>query len=551
MLILNPVVAMTAWIPIAAISTVVSATNPALALKSVRMEPASTTVQVVSRSAVADATTSTRATSIAVGAKTPAPPAKNVKTVFVNARPLVAATVIVRPTRSATADFVSALMPAALIVIVPVGGVVREAIAYAVPSVAVMAVVLAVRSVSQAVVYAIPSVAPPMIVPSSRPAVVGHAHVHPITIVVSMMTVPVSNIVRPPLVHETIVSAVSTTIAVPTTTAREMMCATSMMGLVLPRTAFVMIAATDPMEGILDSYNRWISRITLAFILAVFSISIGCSSSDSISCDRVEDCFDGEVCNDGICQTADDIEGDNHQDGEITDVGNEDTQGSTIDSGSTNGGDDDAGPVGDTSPEDTEIDHNAATEGDAGSEDTGANDTSGPVCQAGFSCHHGLGDVHEHAGGHFINWIEPVDDDYEYFACSVDEGFLELDAREFSARGCPNGDYRHRVKVRNCEDRNFAIDYELRSLEEACPLEEDIVDLSFKTHHPECDHDEDITSECHLVKVLDDGTVRWRAIFEASSNIRGWDPGFRMVVEPGVAFDYEVTVSVTDDPEPW
>ena len=297
----------------------------------------------------------------------------------------------------------------------------------------------------------------------------------------------------------------------------------------------------------MDQRKRWIEIITLLFVLSMgISLSLGCSSSDAASCNTVDDCFDGEVCHEAICQPADEVdENSDPGNAEESDAGQQDANGALS-------GDEDASSDEDVSTEDTNTGE-TGTE-DIGGEDTGSNDENdepGEVCEPEFACDHGIEDIHQHAGGHFINWVEPDDEEDDHFGCRSSGEFIELEQKVFTARACPGEQYRHRVRASTCGDRTFVIDYTLKSLVDACPLDDENVELSFHPHYPACDHGEEITTECHLVEQLDDGSHRWRAVFESVSSTKGVDPGFRMQVDPEASFDYEVTMTVTDDFEPW
>ena len=265
--------------------------------------------------------------------------------------------------------------------------------------------------------------------------------------------------------------------------------------------------------------------LSLGCCLLLMIAIAGCSGAASEPCDTTDDCFQGEFCDDGICQSNDAPgNGDNngHSDAghdDTTDVENDDKKDSA-----DNGADDTGGADGGN--------------GGGGTTDACRFSESGEL-----SCDDELDDLRGFDG----IVLTPDEEGCSHFGCSgppCEEEFMGGQLEPIEAQICPEQEETVMADIRACADHPMAVHIELRPLEESCLIDE-WMDVEFSQHSPECDSSEQIQPRCHHVERPAHGGYKWTEVFQADSNqaSRLHRSGFHIDTETDAYFPYQIDFS--------
>ena len=258
----------------------------------------------------------------------------------------------------------------------------------------------------------------------------------------------------------------------------------------------------------------------LVLILAVLGWAVAaCSSSAGEVCDSTDDCFAGEFCDDGICQ-SNDAPGNGDPDS-----GNGDPDSGSADADSGNG------------------------DPDSGSADTDSGngeDVGEDACTPPSPCNPGVdSDALYSSSGLQIDAPEP----HNAFGCptTADEGeFVGGTPDPIEIFACPvDGDERVAISVRACDDRQFVVNVEIESVDEACPVEELTDMLTIQTSgFPECEGSGE--TDCYTILEAEDGHFSAQVIYGTETSHMTGSVATRLSAESGNAFPYKVSFEVTD-----
>lgn len=246
-------------------------------------------------------------------------------------------------------------------------------------------------------------------------------------------------------------------------------------------------------------------------IIVAIACVVGCSSPDKMTCERDGDCFDSEICADGICQT---VQG-------TADAGGEDE-----DAGSGSGGDEES-DAGDGDAGDAEVE-----------EDAGADEEAIAACSESSTDCTFFDGAYEIAPG-------------ETYGCDSDNQNFEPD--EYTADEatlCDEDNHVYRVAYNYCETTTIEMTARLEPTVDQCPAEvlEDHLDLTV-TLQPVSNDCDDYMIDCPYVD--DSGALVSRVRIDEGEYTLGtasarWD---YETTHEQLALDYRLSIE-TDEFSP-